>query len=154
MGGKMTFKQAITPLFERLLDEDMEIPFEKNPKRFSSLEELYKSIANDLSRLLNTRIPTIWRDYSKKNNSVTPFSYGVNLTDAVSSENPFDMRTLETRVKEVVEQFESRLTSVKVNVISIGKDPSTLFVNVDAIVTTENRRVPLSFPIVVGSGAA
>jgi type VI secretion system lysozyme-like protein len=154
MGDKMILKQGITPLFERLQDDDTEIPFEKEPKRFSSLEELYKSIAEDLSRLLNTRIPAIWRDYAEKNDNVTPFSYGINLTGAISAADPSDVRSIESRIQTVIEQFEPRLTSIKASVIGIGKDPSSLFVMVDAVAIAENRRVPLSFPIAVDSGAA
>ena len=60
-------KLSITPLFEKLLDEDTEIPFEKVPKAFMTFEELQKSIMDDVSRLLNTRISVFWKDYAQKN---------------------------------------------------------------------------------------
>jgi predicted component of type VI protein secretion system len=66
-------KLSITPLFEKLLDEDTEIPFEKVPKAFMTFEELQKSIMDDVSRLLNTRISVFWKDYAQKKSNDTIF---------------------------------------------------------------------------------
>lgn len=139
-----------TPLFEKLIDEDPEIPFEKNPKHFSSLVELQSSIIEDLSRLLNTRIAIFWKNYSYKNLSI-PFTYGINITGDISSENSFAMQELEAAIEKVIAQFEPRLIDAKAHVQGIGSDPSFLFINIDAIVITENRRIPLSFPVVLNT---
>ena len=141
---------VIKPLFEKLVDEDTEVPFEKTPKRFSSLIELQSSIIEDLSRLLNTRIAIFWKNRADKS-LYTPFSYGINITSDISAENVFAMQELEARIEKVIAQFEPRLMNAKAHVQGTGSDPSFLFVNIDAIVIVENRRVPLSFPVVLNT---
>ena len=143
-------KLSITPLFEKLLDEDTEIPFEKVPNAFMTFEELQKSIMDDVSRLLNTRISVFWKDYAQKN-QMTPFSYGVDITAAISTENVVEMRELEVRIENALKTFEPRLIEPKVYVQGVGNDPSSLFINIDALVEMENRRVPLSFPVVLNT---
>lgn len=138
---------VVTPLFEKLVDEDIEIAFEKQPKRFSSLAELQSSIIEDLSRLLNTRIAIFWKNCADKSLS-TPFSYGINITSDISTENVFAMQELETRLEKVIAQFEPRLINAKAHIQGTGNDPSFLLINIDAMVILENRRIPLSFPVV------
>ncbi|MDR3179954.1 MAG: type VI secretion system baseplate subunit TssE [Holosporaceae bacterium] len=139
---------AITPLFEKLIDEDTDVPFEKKPKRFSSPEELQASILADLSRLLNTRVAIFWQDYVEKNSAI-PFAYGINMTGALSADNVFDLQELESRIDAVIARFEPRLINAKCSILSIGSDHASLCINVDATVIIENRRTLLSFPMVL-----
>jgi type VI secretion system lysozyme-like protein len=146
MGSKMIGKTTVRPLFEKLLDEELEIQFEKNPKNSSSLSELQDSIINDMSLLLNTRVPIFFKNLA---NRCAPLSYGINLTDAIYAENVFEIKKMESKIKKITEQFEPRLTDVKVSVQKTGVDPSFLFINIDGIVVFENRRTQLSFPLVI-----
>jgi type VI secretion system lysozyme-like protein len=141
---------ALKPLFEKLIDEDTDVTFEKNPKHFSSLAELQNSILEDLSRLLNTRLSVFWRDFSEKNYA-TPFSYGINITSEISSENSANMQQLETRIDKIIRQFEPRLIDAKSHFQGIGSDPSFISVKIDATVMFENKRAPLTFPVVITS---
>ncbi|MDR1561393.1 MAG: type VI secretion system baseplate subunit TssE [Holosporaceae bacterium] len=137
----------IIPLFETLIDSDTETQFEKVSKRISTLAELQNSIEKDLSRLLNTRVSNVWKACGSE--SRTPFSYGVNITAPTSAENVFEIQDLEARIDDVIKSFEPRLTNAKSRVVGFGKDPSTLFVNIEAVLSVENRRVQLSFPVVI-----
>jgi type VI secretion system protein ImpF len=140
---------SIAPLFEKLQDEDTEIPFEKQPKRFFSPEDFKQSIRLDLERLLNTRVAHLW-DRDNVNNDVTPFSYGLNATGTVASGNVFEIKALENRLDKVIRQFEPRLLNVKSKVQKIGPNPGSALVVIDAVVMVENRREELSFPVEIG----
>ena len=141
-------KVSITPLFERLTDENTEILFEKVPKSFSSLEKMQTSVMEDVSRLLNTRISAFWRDYEQKNH-ITPFSYGVDINASLSTENTVEMRELENHIENALRTFEPRLVDPKVYVQGTGNDPGSLFINIDASIIMENRRIPMSFPVIL-----
>lgn len=136
------------PLFEKLTDGNIDVPFEENPKKIPSLAEFQEYIIADLTRLLNTRLSIFWREFAEKNYTV-PYSYGINITPDISSENTEDMQNLESRIKKVIEQFEPRLNNISVHILSPGNDPSFLFVNIDALVLFEDRKTPLSFPVVL-----
>jgi type VI secretion system lysozyme-like protein len=138
---------AMASLFEKLIDENLDEPFEKNPKRFLTFNELQNSILNDLSRLLNTKVSNIWKNSAAK--VTIPYSYGINITAPTSAESIFEIQALESRIDAVIRQFEPRLIDAKSHFVGIGKDPSSIFVNIDAMILRENRRTPLSFPVVV-----
>ncbi|MDR2794907.1 MAG: type VI secretion system baseplate subunit TssE [Holosporaceae bacterium] len=139
---------AITPLFEKLVDENLDIPFEKKIKRFSSSEELQASIIMDLSRLLNTRVAIFWQDYARKSGAI-PFAYGINMTGVLSADSVFELQELEARIDAVIAQFEPRLINAKSSILNIGNDHASLYINIDATVIIENRRTLLSFPIIL-----
>ncbi|MDR2267867.1 MAG: type VI secretion system baseplate subunit TssE [Holosporaceae bacterium] len=146
----MTEATSITPLFERLIDEDVEIPFEKTPKRFSSQAEIQESIMKDLSNLLNTRVSTFWKDYGDKSGAILPFAYGVNVTDcSISAESVFELQELQKRIDNVIALFEPRILNAKSNITSISEDRTSLCITIDASIMVENQRRFLSFPIVV-----
>jgi type VI secretion system lysozyme-like protein len=137
-------------LFRKLIDEDTSITFEKNPKSLCSNDELRESIIEDLSMLLNTRVASFWMEYVDKNKQcAVPFSYGATITEAVFSENAFDMREVEQRIDDAIRRFEPRLMDPKSTIINYSKDFSTVFVNIDAVLVAENRKMQLSFPIVL-----
>lgn len=138
-----------TPLFERLTDEELDILFENNPKRFSSLSEKQSLILKDLSVLLNTRVALLWQNYVSK--VPIPYAYGVNVTCTVSAENIFEIQQLEKRIDDVIKRFEPRLINAKSHVMGTGTDPSTLFVNIEAEVMIRGHKTPLTFPVVVES---
>ncbi|MCR5224695.1 MAG: type VI secretion system baseplate subunit TssE [Alphaproteobacteria bacterium] len=135
------------PLFERLVDENTDVPFEKNPKRYLPLSELQEVILKDLSNLLNTRVAIFWQNYVSK--ITVPYAYGVNATCTVSAENVFEIQELESRIDKVIQQFEPRLINARTHVVGTGTDPSTLFINIDAEIIFEGHKTPLTFPVVV-----
>lgn len=137
------------PLFERLTDEELDVPFEKTPKRFTSLSEKQSLILKDLSLLLNTRVAILWQNYLSR--LPVPYSYGVNVTCTVSAENIFEIQQLEKRIDDAIRRFEPRLINAKSHVIGTGTDPSTLFINIEAEIMIHGHQTPLTFPVVVNS---
>ena len=140
-------KVSALPIFDRLIDENIEEPFEIEAKHYITLDELQKSISQDLTRLLNTRISSFWIDYSKT--MMIPFSYGINATAPSNAETVFEIKDLESRIRRVISEFEPRLANVQVHIISYGIDPGKAYVQIDANVTDGDKRIPLSFPIVM-----
>lgn len=139
---------SLAPLFEKLLDEDTEIVFENTPKSLLTFKELQRSLIDDISRLLNTRLSFFWKDHVNSNH-VSPFTYGVDITAAISTEDVVQMRELEIRIENALQRFESRLIEPKVSVQQIPDNLNMLFVNIDGHVMIENRRALVSFPISV-----
>ncbi|MDR1335103.1 MAG: GPW/gp25 family protein, partial [Holosporaceae bacterium] len=126
-------------LFKKLIDEDISVTFEKNPKRLCTSNELRESIVEDLSMLLNTRVASFWNECSAKNKEYPiPFSYGTNVTDAIFSENVFDMQEVELRIDDAIRRFEPRLMDAKSSIVSYSQDFSTVFINIDAVMIVEN----------------
>ncbi|MDR2646288.1 MAG: type VI secretion system baseplate subunit TssE [Holosporaceae bacterium] len=136
---------AATTLFEKLIDENPEESYEKKFNGFSTVNHMQDSILKDLSYLLNTRVSSLWKRIGNK----VPYSYGVNITAPSSAENVFEIQELESKINDAIEQFEPRLINAKSQVINFGNDSSCIFVNIEAQVIFENRKVPLSFPIIL-----
>ena len=130
------------PLFDRLTDDDLEESFEPKIKSYISLQELQESIAEDLSRLLNTRVSDFWRDYD------TPYSYGINATCPTSVDNEFEIQELENRIDSVIKNFETRLKNVAAHVIS-RDNVGNLHLIIDAQMVDHDHLTPLSFPVVI-----
>ena len=139
-------------LFEKLTDEDLDVDFEKVPKKFASLEELRESIMRNLEVLLNTRVALHWQDSVENGviNDTFPFSYGVNVTGSVFVDNVFEMQELESQVESVIRRFEPRLHDVKVQ-MEVRQNPTRVFANVDANVIVEDQKIALFFPVVVNN---
>ena len=140
-------KVSVLPLFDRLVDEDVDASSEIEARRFISLDELKESIAKDLTLLLNTKISPFWVEYSKT--MKIPFSYGINSTAPSSAETVFEIQDLESRIKHIISEFESRLKNIQVQILTMGVTPGKADVQIDADVASGNLRVPLSFSIVM-----
>lgn len=135
------------PLFDRLVDDDVDVISEPIPYRFMNEQDCYDFIRQDLERLLNTRVAMIWRPNT--HNSNVPFSYGVNATCTVSAENIFEIQELEKRIDDVIALFEPRLINAKSHVLKTGIEPSTLFISIDAQLDIEGKQKFVTFPVVV-----
>ena len=133
-------------LFEKLTDEDTSIPFEMEPKKISSFSAFQKSIAEDLSRLLNTRLSIFWRNFTDHNYFV-PYAYGVNITPEISSESVSDIYKLEQRIKKAIEQTEPRLSCIKVQIQNSENNPTALLASINAVALFDDQRAFLSFPM-------
>lgn len=87
------------PLFEKLFDEDRDIPFEKMPKKFLSFKELEQSVSFSLSNLLNTRKNIFWKT---PDGIKIPFQYGVNVQKSIYFEDDVDLSGLEKKWKKLL----------------------------------------------------
>lgn len=138
---------AIAPVFDRLIDEDIDTPLDIRPKQFLSIEELQMSIIRDLSNLLNTRATLSWHMCIEK--IATPYAYGVEIKIPTSPENVFEIQELEANIDKAIRDFEPRLIDAHSHVTGIGDPAGTLEIFIDAIIAYKNHHSPLSFPIVI-----
>lgn len=144
--------RAERALFEKLTDEDLDIDFEKVPKKFASLAELRDSIMENLELLLNTRVSLHWRDYVEDDaiNDTFPFAYGINATGAIYADNVFEMQELETRIAGVIRRFEPRLHDISVQ-MEVKENPKSVFANIDANVIVDDQKIALFFPVAMSN---
>ena len=144
--------RAERALFEKLTDEDLDIDFEKVPKKFASLAELRDSIMENLELLLNTRVSLHWRDYVEDDaiNDTFPFAYGINATDAIYTDNVFEMQELEARIAGVIRRFEPRLHDISVQ-MEVKENPKSVFANIDANVIVDDQKIALFFPVAMNN---
>ena len=144
--------RAERALFEKLTDEDLDIDFEKVPKKFASLAELRDSIMENLELLLNTRVSLHWRDYVEDDaiNDTFPFAYGINATGAIYTDNVFEMQELEARIAGVIRRFEPRLHDISVQ-MEVKENPKSVFANIDANVIVDDQKIALFFPVAMNN---
>lgn len=138
---------AVAPVFDRLMDEDIDTPFDSQPKQFLSFEELQMSIMRDLSDLLNTRAALSWQTCVEK--IAAPYAYGVNIKIPASPEEVSDLQELEMNIDRAIRDFEPRLIDAHSHVVAVGDPAGKLSITIDAIVAYKNHHSPLSFPIVI-----
>lgn len=137
---------AILPIFDKLtIEESGEKNDNFNDK--ISLELLKKSIQKDLTYLLNTRFFPLWNEYYQK--IYFPYTYGANLTGAVTAETVFEIQQLENKILNAITQFEPRLKNVRVHITNNLTDPSKIFIAIEANIFIENKKIPLTFPILM-----
>lgn len=135
------------PIFDRLVDEDIEHLSEPVIKRYVSENELKESLQRDLTLLLNTRVSPFWKESTEKNSM--PFSYGANVTAPRFAETVFEIQALEQEVIKALNQFEPRLQNIQVKAVTTESIAGKALIYIDAYLCIENRRTPMSFPIAV-----
>ena len=138
---------AVAPLFDRLVDEDLDVTDDPKPVHFLSLEELQESIIHDLSDLLNTRLTSSWQRYVEK--VVVPYSYGTNIKIPTSPDNAYEIQELEETINQAIRDFEPRLIDAHAKIVGIHDPAGTLSIVIDAIVVYKERHAALSFPMVI-----
>ncbi len=149
MGDSGIMKQhaGTLPIFDRLIDEDIEHSSEPMIKRYVSENELKESLQRDLTLLLNTRVSPFWKESAEK--SSMPFSYGANVTAPRFAETVFEIQALEQEVIKALNQFEPRLQNIQVKTVEAAGVAGKALIYIDAYLCIENRRTPMSFPIAV-----
>ncbi|MBQ3564985.1 MAG: type VI secretion system baseplate subunit TssE [Alphaproteobacteria bacterium] len=138
---------GVTPLFDRLIDDDVESMSEKIDKKHVSLEGLKESIREDLTRLLNTKISPFWVEYTK--HMAMPFSYGINLTAPSAAETVFEIQNLENLINQVIAKYEPRIQNARAHLIPTESNLSKAYIQIDADLIVGEKRTSLTFPIFV-----
>jgi type VI secretion system lysozyme-like protein len=110
--------------------------------------ELRAAVGRDLARLLNTRSPVAWTDWSDRERTV--LDYGIPDFSALHPANGDDRMRLGAMVEQCIATFEPRLRSVRVHVQPRdGSDPRTLMLRIDALLAVGDIREPVSFPVIL-----
>ena len=148
MADMKTRSGAAAPLLERLIDDRPLDHAEPRPLRVVGPAELRAAVGRDLARLLNTRSPVAWNEWSDRERTV--LDYGVPDFTALHPANSGDRMRLGAMVEQCITTFEPRLRSVRVHVQPRGAgDPRTLMLRIDALLAVDDIREPVSFPVVL-----
>lgn len=142
---------APIPLFERLINDDVNEDREAPIKRYYNKFELIQSIQREIARILNTRANAKKRDHrelqNQSQNFALPQLYGLpdfSYYDATNSENN---RKIAKLCEQAITQYEPRLNNVSVVITGFEKQSQTLSANIQASLNVPNFREELTFPI-------
>jgi type VI secretion system protein ImpF len=110
--------QPLVPsLFDRLLDDDPTTTREPPTSRRQVLRELKQSVSRDLENLLNTRQRC--SEWSPALNELEKsiVNYGIPDFTGVNMSVPSERERLRSVIQRVIEQFEPRFRTVRVNLL-------------------------------------
>jgi type VI secretion system protein ImpF len=139
------------PLFDRLLDDGINVRQPTSPTRALDMTSLRESVKSDLSRLLNTR--SHLRGTAKELASGTVLTYGIPDLSPISPASDDQRASLALLLAKIVSTFEPRLQSVKVLVQQDTEDPRALMGVVYGNLVSGNVMEPVYFPLILDSSA-
>jgi type VI secretion system lysozyme-like protein len=131
------------PLFDRLIELDDETDTKPSHRRVLDLEALRRSIARELSQLLNTRTR------SGRPMTGTVLEYGLPDFSHVGPTSDSERAQLAQVISSKIGQFEPRLQQVRVTLVSDPNQPRALIGNVEAQLLVESISEPVSFPLLI-----
>jgi len=146
--AEVEFGGARALLFERLEGCGPGLPPEARPFRVHDRESLRRSVAREVTRLLNTRCsPPAPCPHGR-----TVLSYGLPDWTHELALDTVAHTELETQVTRAVQAFEPRLRRVSARVETITGRERALLIHLDAALVVEGGEEPFSFPVTVGGG--
>lgn len=134
---------ATAPLFDRLIELDDETDSKPSRRRVLDLHALRRSIANELSQLLNTRTR------SDPPMTGTVLDYGLPDFSHVGPISDGERAELAQLIASKISQFEPRLQRVRVTLFSDPNQPRALTGNIEAQLLVESVSEPVSFPLLM-----
>jgi type VI secretion system protein ImpF len=143
-------RTARSSVLDRLIDEEPRIGADRPQTWAESLSALKLSVLRDLEWLLNTRrIPELAPDkYPELQRSV--YHYGMPDLQSVSGDSEAARRHVLRQLEECIEQFEPRLTSVRVTPAATGTGGGREFrLHIQALLRMEPNPERVSFDTLV-----
>jgi type VI secretion system protein ImpF len=140
-----------TPLFDRLLDDGINVRQPVSPARALDMARLRESVRGDLARLLNTR--SHLRGTAKELASGTVLTYGIPDLSPISPSSDDQRGGLAALLVKIISTFEPRLQSVKVYVQEDKADPRALLGVIYGNLVSGKVMEPVYFPLALDAGA-
>ena len=134
-------------LFERLAGCEPGEPPEARPFRVHDGDALRASVAREVSRLLNTRVPAPAPGPAGR----TVIDSGLADWTHAAALDTGARTALEAQVRRSLDAFEPRLRVRAVRAATVPGRERTLLIEVDAMLVVEGGEEPFSFPVRVGS---
>lgn len=134
-------------LFERLAGCEPGAAAEPRPFRVHDGDALRQSVAREVSRLLNTRVPEPAPGPAGR----TVLDYGLADWTHTLALDTIARAALETEVRRSLDAFEPRLRVRAVHAETVTGRERTLLIRVDGMLVVEGGEEPFSFPVRVGS---
>lgn len=138
-------------LFDRLIDNDPEEILENPVYRFNGRNEVIESIAKSVAQILNTRATVKHNEYKSLNNSTVNFGlptmFGLVDFNSFDSTNRTEWARITNLCERAISVFETRLNSIKVEIVSFNKQKQSLSLIIHAKLTLEKFYSEVSFPV-------
>jgi type VI secretion system protein ImpF len=139
-----------TPLFERLVDNDLTLERELRPMRTLGRKGLKDSVRRGLEMLLNTRTSLPANRLSLRDRSV--IDYGLPDCSMFSPRSFDDRQRLAELIRRAVTAYEPRLADVRVVVEMSQGDEVSMDVHIEASLLIGSVREPVSFDTLLHAG--
>lgn len=121
-------------------------PPEAHPLRVHDAETLRRSVAREVTRLLNTRcVPPAPGPRGR-----TVLDYGLADWSPAHARDPAARAALEAEARRSIEAFEPRLRRVRVRAEPLTGRERTLLIRIDAVLAVDGGEEPFSFPVTLG----
>lgn len=121
-------------------------PPEAHPFRVHDADSLRRSVAREVTRLLNTRcVPPASGPRGR-----TVLDYGLADWSPAHALDPTARVALETEARRSIEAFEPRLRRVQVRAEPLTGRERALRIRIDAVLAVDGEEEPFSFPVTVG----
>ena len=139
-----------TPLFDRLVDDDLTLTRELPPVRTLGREGLKESVRREMERLLNTRTSLPADRLALRERSV--IDYGLPDCSMFSPRSSDDRARVGELIRRAIVAYEPRLSEVRVAVDVAPGHLLAMAVRVEAMLITGSVPEPVSFDTVLLNG--
>jgi type VI secretion system lysozyme-like protein len=144
---------AKPPLFDRLIDQNLEEKIDSSYKSVLNTQELIDSIQIEVSRILNTRLTAKNKDYDELTqdplNFGLPFLFGFPDFQSFDGTNTVQWKRIAFICQQAISKFEPRLSDVKVKVNSFNKLTQALEIYITGHIILEKLRETVHFPVIL-----
>ncbi|MBX9977301.1 MAG: type VI secretion system baseplate subunit TssE [Alphaproteobacteria bacterium] len=128
---------AFIPLFERLVDFDIDATHESPVQKFHDFDSMTKSIERELFHILGSFVKFEKKDYialsKNDDNFGLPGMFGVPEFSMFEGTNTYNWKPLTRYLEKIIERFEPRLSNI--TVVIQGVDKSKQFLNITITAT-------------------
>ena len=144
-------KGAPMPLFDRLIDTEPHIKSESSVKNFLTEAGLRKSIASELTNILDTRIGSHidLPEKSKSDYAMMPEQFGIRDLAGITAQDESGQRKITSHIKAAILRYEPRLLNPKVRLKKVQAEDYALDVSISGDVIIDNVRKKIQFPLVL-----
>lgn len=138
-------------LFDRLIDKELNEPFEPSDAAYHDLYQAKESIRSEISRLFNTRSSGIDREdvLHEKGLYGTPSLYGIpDFTRfEVTTEQEWPM--IAEVLRKTIDRFEPRIKHSKVQILRFDNLTQSLVVQIEAQLTIKKISEEVTFAVAI-----
>lgn len=151
MAGLKTIQGALRPLFDRLVDDHPDQPFDDHTMAIMTVEELRDSLTREILRVVSTRM-TMSHDQTDMLLRGASLGYGVperfGLPDTThyDAESPAHRKIVEDSIKQAILAFEPRLMGPEVKISGVDPIAHTLSIIITGQAQAGMQTVPIALP--------
>lgn len=134
-------------MFERLVDENPNVPGEPQPFRIYGVATLLNSVQRELMCLLNTRCPLPGGPSDERNRTI--IDYGIPDFSHVGPSSTTEIHQLAQVLERAIAAYEPRLQQVHVTIETAANSQSAAVGSISANLVVGSVNEPVSFPLLL-----